>query len=107
MRFGCPPVRATSTTLLGWSQSAIWFVSSTTRRAIPPSGAWSSRHFTSPGQKNTDELLKEMRDNRLQMVIVIDEFGTTEGILTLEEMVEEIVGDELEPITALSVTPES
>ncbi len=49
-----------------------------------------------PESKNADELLAEMQDNRLQMVIVIDEFGTTEGIITLEDMVEEIVGDILE-----------
>ena len=49
-----------------------------------------------PESKNADELLEEMQDNRLQMVIVIDEFGTTEGIITLEDMVEEIVGDILE-----------
>ncbi|WP_125920034.1 transporter associated domain-containing protein, partial [Haloparvum sedimenti] len=49
-----------------------------------------------PESKNADELLQEMQDNRLQMVIVIDEFGTTEGIITLEDMVEEIVGDILE-----------
>ena len=67
----------------------------------PSSGAWSSRRFTSPGQKNTDELLEEMRDNRLQMVIVIDEFGTTEGIITLEDMIEEIESDKLEPIDCL------
>jgi CBS domain containing-hemolysin-like protein len=49
-----------------------------------------------PESKNVDELLTEIQDNRMQMVIVIDEFGTTEGLITLEDMVEEIVGDILE-----------
>ncbi len=56
-----------------------------------------------PESKNVDELLTEIQDNRMQMVIVIDEFGTTEGLVTIEDMVEEIVGeildgDEEEPI---------
>jgi putative hemolysin len=46
-----------------------------------------------PESKNVDELLAEMRENRLEMVIVIDEFGTTEGLITMEDMVEEIVGE--------------
>ncbi|NHX36939.1 MULTISPECIES: hemolysin family protein [Halolamina] len=49
-----------------------------------------------PESKNVDELLEEIQDNRLRMVIVIDEFGTTEGLITMEDMVEEIVGDILE-----------
>ncbi|MFC6826863.1 hemolysin family protein [Halopelagius fulvigenes] len=49
-----------------------------------------------PESKNVDELLTEIQDQRMQMVIVIDEFGTTEGLITLEDMVEEIVGDILE-----------
>ncbi len=49
-----------------------------------------------PESKNADELLAEMRENRLHMVIVIDEFGTTEGLVTMEDMIEEIVGEILE-----------
>lgn len=49
-----------------------------------------------PESKNADELLREMREQRVQMVIVVDEFGATEGLITMEDMVEEIVGEILE-----------
>jgi CBS domain containing-hemolysin-like protein len=49
-----------------------------------------------PESKNVDELLREMRTNRMHMVIVIDEFGTTEGLVTMEDLTEEIVGEILE-----------
>ncbi|MDZ7745077.1 MAG: hemolysin family protein [Halobacteriales archaeon] len=49
-----------------------------------------------PESKNVDELLKEMRHNRMPLVVVIDEFGTTEGLLTMEDLTEEIVGEILE-----------
>jgi CBS domain containing-hemolysin-like protein len=46
-----------------------------------------------PESKNVDELLSEMRENRMHMVIVIDEFGATEGLITMEDVLEEIVGE--------------
>jgi len=46
-----------------------------------------------PESKNVDELLSEMRENRMHMVIVIDEFGATEGLITMEDLTEEIVGE--------------
>jgi CBS domain containing-hemolysin-like protein len=49
-----------------------------------------------PESKNVDDLLTEMRRERLHMVIVIDEFGTTEGLVTMEDLTEEIVGEILE-----------
>jgi CBS domain containing-hemolysin-like protein len=49
-----------------------------------------------PESKNVDELLEEMQEDRMQLVIAIDEFGTTEGLITMEDMVEEIVGEILE-----------
>src|SRR4029078_5988401 len=39
------------------------------------------------------ELLARMRTERVHLAIVVDEFGGTEGLLTIEDVVEEIVGD--------------
>jgi putative hemolysin len=49
-------------------------------------------YFT-PEYKSIKELFKEMRTNRNHMVVIIDEYGGTEGIVTIEDVVEEIVGD--------------
>ena len=49
-----------------------------------------------PESKKIDELLEEMQNKRLGMVIVVDEFGTTEGLITFEDILEEIVGEILE-----------
>ncbi len=46
-----------------------------------------------PESKNIDDLLSEMRENRIHMAIVIDEFGATEGLVTMEDITEEVVGE--------------
>lgn len=44
-------------------------------------------------QKNTAELFLEMRESSINMAIVLDEYGVTSGLITLEDLIEEIVGD--------------
>ncbi len=46
-----------------------------------------------PESQPVTGLLKQMKENRLHMVIVQDEFGGTAGIVTLEDVLEEIVGE--------------
>ena len=43
--------------------------------------------------KNTSDLLAEMRQNSIPMIMVLDEYGSTVGLVTLEDLLEEIVGD--------------
>lgn len=63
-----------------------------------------------PDSKPIDDLMREMQISRHHMVIVIDEFGGTAGIATIEDIVEEIVGEitdeyDAEPDLAEEVEP--
>ena len=49
--------------------------------------------FFVPDTKPVDDLLAEFRDQKVHLAIVVDEFGGTDGVVTLEDLVEEIVGD--------------
>lgn len=46
-----------------------------------------------PETKKIDELLKEFQSKRTHMAIVVDEYGGSAGIVTLEDIMEEVVGD--------------
>ncbi|WP_324682105.1 CNNM family magnesium/cobalt transport protein CorC [Bibersteinia trehalosi] len=63
-----------------------------------------------PESKRVDRMLKEFRSERFHMAIVVDEFGAVSGLVTIEDILEQIVGDiedefdedEIEPIRQLS-----
>ena len=61
-----------------------------------------------PEAKPCDELLREMRARRRAIAIVVDEYGGTAGLVTLEDLVEELVGDirgEEEEAMAATIRP--
>ncbi len=46
-----------------------------------------------PEAKKIDDLLKEFQKNRIHMAVVVDEFGGSSGIVTLEDIMEEVIGE--------------
>lgn len=46
-----------------------------------------------PETKKIDDLLREFQENKVHIAIVVDEFGGTSGLITLEDILEEIVGE--------------
>ena len=49
-----------------------------------------------PETKNIDDLFRQMQKEKLQMVIVVDEYGQTSGLVAMEDILEEIVGNILD-----------
>lgn len=66
--------------------------------------------FLVPENRKIDSLLKDFQDKRVHMAIVVDEHGKTTGLITLEDLIEEIIGeinDEFDDIDPLSKNRET
>jgi CBS domain containing-hemolysin-like protein len=49
-------------------------------------------HFV-PETKRVSELLRELQENQIHLAVVVDEFGGTAGLVTIEDLIEELVGE--------------
>ncbi len=61
--------------------------------AEPPLTTLMRSAYFVPESKRVSELLKEMQRRQVQMAIVVDEYGGTAGLVTIEDLLEEIVGE--------------
>jgi len=66
------------------------------RRADVPAAAIAEEPLRVPEAVHLDSLMAELRARGYQMAIVVDEYGGTAGVVTLEDLVEEIVGEVLD-----------
>ena len=66
------------------------------RRTDVPAGAIATEPLRVPEAVHLDALVSELRRRGYQMALVVDEYGGTAGVVTLEDLVEEIVGEVLD-----------
>lgn len=75
-------------------------------RATTPVTAIAQDVMFTPESRDLKSLLIDMRRDRKQMAVVVDEFGGTEGIITIEDLLEEIVGEIEDEYDPTFMTPE-
>lgn len=74
-------------------RDALTFWKKTDEGALPAVDAIMHTPFFVPETKKVNELLREFRVNKTQIAIIVDEYAGTAGIATLEDLIEEIVGE--------------
>ncbi|HBY95938.1 MAG TPA: HlyC/CorC family transporter [Chloroflexi bacterium] len=62
------------------------------KTAVPLRDILRRAHFV-PESKKADELLEELQQSRVHIAVVVDEYGGTAGLVTIEDVLEEIVGE--------------
>ena len=70
-------------------------------------GELNRKPLFAPASMRISDLLKEFKNSKVQMAIVIDEYGGTAGLITIEDILEEIVGeieDEFDPEAEAPIT---
>ena len=81
----------------------LWLHDSTTPFAL---GAFTREALYVPASRPADQVLADLRKTRAHMAIVLDEYGGTAGLITMEDLVEQVVGDiadEYDPATRRSM----
>ncbi len=68
------------------------YVSESLPKTESPSDVMRPAHYV-PSSKNCGDLFSELSEKRVQMAVVVDEYGGTAGIVTMEDLVEAIVGN--------------
>ena len=83
-------------------KDAMIFAENAKRNKLPVGkipGLLREAHFI-PETKNLDSLFREMQSQKIHMEVVVDEYGQTSGIVTMEDILEEIVGNILDEYDA-------
>ena len=102
-----PVYRDDADDIVGILSTRVYLLNLQKAEPLPMSGLLREAYFV-PESVRTDLLFHDMQSRSLQMAIVVDEYGGTSGLVTLEDLLEELVGniyDEFDPKDTQEIIP--